>query len=101
MTCNRRSYPGTHYIDQAGLELTGCAYFFLPKSEIKFYATMHFDCFIFFDYVCECMCVCVCSPSGTFMSALSHRSQKPECDPLVAIPSWECWELNPNVLKGQ
>ena len=47
------------------------------------------------------MCVCVGSPAGTFMSVLSHRSQKPECDPLVAIPSWECWELNPDVLKGQ
>ena len=51
--------------------------------------------------VSVCLCVCGGSPIGTFMSALSHRSQKPECDPLVAIPSWECWELNPNVLKGQ
>ena len=52
-------------------------------------------------FVSVCLCVCVGSPAGKFMSVLSHRSQKPECDPLVAIPSWECWDLNPNVLKGQ
>ena len=60
---------------------------------------MHFDFFLIFYYVCACMCEC--SPADTFMSALSHRSQKPECDPLVVIPSWECWELDPDVLKGQ
>ena len=54
---------------------------------------MHFDFFKKFSImcvracVCVCVCVCVCSPAGTFMSALSHRSQKPElgCDPQLGM----------------
>lgn len=51
---------------------------------------MHFDFFLIFYYVCACMCEC--SPADTFMSALSHRSQKPEarvwspgCDPQLGM----------------
>ena len=57
---------------------------------------------IIFKFLIICVCVC---PRPQVLSwvhfPIEARNQKPECDPLVVIPSWECWELNPDVLKGQ